>query len=64
MKNRCKISPLYGSKPYGQRLSLTEAESFAMSCAAHLSLEVRVHDRQTGSLRVYDPGQRRWFYRP
>jgi hypothetical protein len=55
MKNRYEISPLYGGKPYGHRPSLTEAESFALQCAAHLNLEVSVHDRQTGSLRVYDP---------
>ena len=64
MKNRYKISPLYGSKPYGCRPSLTEAESFDLQCAAHLNLEVRAHDRQTGSLRVYDPGRRRWFCPP
>ncbi|MBV9488904.1 MAG: hypothetical protein JO069_04160 [Verrucomicrobia bacterium] len=63
MKDRYEISPLYGSEPYGRRSSLAEAESFAVQCAAHLNLEVCVHDRETGLLRLYDPQRRGWLCR-
>jgi len=63
MKNRYKVSPLYGSKSYGCRSSLVEAETLAVQWAAHLNIEMCIHDRQTGSLRLYDPQRRGWFCR-
>jgi hypothetical protein len=64
MKNRYKIHPLYGTKPCAYRSSQTEADTWAICCAAHYNLERCVHDRQTGSLWVYDPLRRGWFCRP
>jgi hypothetical protein len=64
MKNRFKIRPLYGTKPYAHRSSQGEADTAAICGAAHHNIERCVHDRQTGSLRVYDPQRRRWFCQP
>jgi hypothetical protein len=61
MKKRYKISPVYGTKPCAYHSSRAEAESLAILCAAHYNMEMRVHDRQTGSLWVYDPQRRGWF---
>jgi len=64
MRNRYKVHPLYGTGPYAYRSSQGEADTAAICGAAHYNIEMCVHDRQTGPLRVYDPGRRRWFCPP